>query len=280
MKKYIYSLFSVLLAAVVLTSCTENEGTTPGNDPNPVVTIYKYQVAKPLNPDNDVTLRFAANNKTEQAYYLAEKTADMNTHVTSMGEEGYKDYVVQNGIKLNDISGVSNADVTLTDLAGEYTITAVAVGSGKKTSAKVAFTGLIWTDVATGTYNFFLPARTGMASNATILQSCTSDSKLYRFKDVFGPGYHLKINLLDITATDAGGEYTYFRIPATETPFTYGSYGTISVRDVGYWQGSDAFVTEGGYESGMYADYYCFLMIQYFVSAGNLGYNYDEFVPD
>jgi hypothetical protein len=280
MKKYIYSLFSALLATVVLTSCVEDEGTAPGNDPNPVVTIYQYTVAKPLNPDNDVTLRFAANSQTEEAYYLVEKTADKNARVASIGEAGYKDYVVQNGAKLSDISGASDADVTLTDLFGEYTITAVAVGSGKKIAAETVFTGLIWEDVVSGTYYFFLPARTGMESNSTTLQSCTTDSKLYRFKDVFGAGYHLKINLLDITATDADGEYTYFRIPVSDTPFTYGNYGAISVRDVGYWQGSDAWVTDNGYESGMYADYYCFLCIQYFVSAGNLGYNYDYFVPD
>ena len=38
--------------------------------------------------------------------------------------------------------------------------------------------------------------------------------------------------------------------------------------------------------SGMYEDYFCFIMAQYYVSAGNLGYsagsgnNYDMFIPE
>jgi hypothetical protein len=97
---------------------------------------------------------------------------------------------------------------------------------------------------------------------------------------VFGTGYHMKINLLDLKGKKSGREYTFFRVPVADTPFTYGDYGAVSVRDIGYWQSNDAFITEGGYESGMYADYSCFIYIQYFVSAGNLGYDYDYFVPD
>jgi hypothetical protein len=281
MKKYIYKLFSVLfVAAAVMTSCVEEPGTEPGNDPNPAITIYKYAVSKPLNIDNDVALRFAANSRTTEAYYLAEKTADKNTRIASTGEDGYMDYVVSKGVKINGISGESVVDVTLTDLYGEYTITAVAVSGGAKTSATTVFVGLDWTTLATGTYYFFNASRIGISSNPTTLQVCTTDDKLYRFKDVFGTGYHMKINLLDLKGKDSGGEYTFFRIPTTDTPFTYGDYGAVSVRDVGYWQGNDAYVTEGGYESGMYANYSCFICIQYFVSGGSLGYGYDEFVPD
>jgi hypothetical protein len=278
MKKYIY-LFSVLLATVALTSCAEEEGTVPGNDPNPAVTIYKYAVSRPLNVDNDISLRFATNSKTTEAYYLAEKTVDKDTRVESIGEDGYKDYVVSNGVKLNDISGASAADVTFTDLYGEYTITVVAVGGGTKTSASIVFLGLDWTTVATGTYYFFNSNKIGISSNPTTLQVCTTNDKLYRFKDVFGTNYHLKINLLNLKGND-GGEYTFFRIPVADTPFTYGDYGVVNVRDIGYMYGDDSYVTEDGYESGMYEDYYCFLCIQYFVSAGNIGAGYDEFVPD
>jgi hypothetical protein len=279
MKKYIY-LFSVLFATVAMTSCVEEEGTVPGNDSSPAVTIYQYVVSKPLNADNDVAIRVAANNRTTEAYYLAEKTVDKNTRIASLGEDGYNDYVVSNGVKLSEISGESNADVTLTDLYGEYTITAVAVGDGKKTSAATVFNGLDWTTVATGTYYFFNTGRLGVESNPATLQVCTTNDQLYRFKDVFANGYHMKINLLSLKGRDSYGEYTFFRIPVTDTPFTYGTYGAVSARDIGYWQGSDAWITDNGYESGMYEDYYCFLYIQYFVSAGNMGYGYDEFVPD
>ncbi|MFT4222778.1 hypothetical protein [Dysgonomonas sp.] len=280
MKKYIYRLFIAVFATVAFTACTEDEGTEPGNDSNPVITIYQYKVSKPLNSDNDTRLRFAANSPTSEAYYLAEKTTDKNDRITSIGEEGYKDYVISHGTKINGISGESNVDVTLTDLFGEYTITSVAVGGGLKSSASVIFTGLDWSDKATGTYTFFKPSVTGIASRPTTLQVCTTDEKLYRFKDVFGTGYHMKINLLNLKGNDADGEYTFFRIPVTETSFTYSTYGTVSVRDIGYWQGNDAWVTENGYESGMYADYSCFVYIQYFVSAGSLGYGYDMFIPD
>lgn len=288
MKKYIFRIFIAFLAIAVTTSCTEDEGTDPGNDSSPVITLYKYKVSKPLNPDNDVILRLAANSPTSEAYYLVEKTTDRNDHITSMGEEGYKDYVVSNGIKVNDISGESNADITLTDLFGEYTITVVAVGGGSKTSTATVFNGLDWTDVAAGTYVFATQSVggtpsasvSGMPSHPTTLQICTTDDKLYRFKDVFGTGYHVKINLLNLKGTDADGEYTFFRVPVADTPFTFGSHGAVGIRDIGYWQNNDAFVTENGYESGMYADHSCFVFIQYFVSAGNVGYGYDMFIPD
>lgn len=285
MKRYINSLFAVALATVALTtSCTEEEGTEPGNDSQPSVIVYQYAASRPNNPDNDIVLRFATNNKTNEAYYLVEKTEEKEAHVASMGAEGYMDYVVSNGQKIDGASGESNVDVTITDLYGAYTITAVAVSGSKKTSSESTFTGLAWEDVATGTYQFGASANLinalGLTTAPTTLQVCTTDNTLYRFEDVFGKGYSLKIRLIDQTGKDDDGEYRYFRIPVAETSFTYGNYGAVSVRDVGYWQGSDAWVTDNGYESGMYADHSCFLCIQYFVSAGNIGYGYDYFIAD
>ncbi len=281
MKKYIYNLFMVLLATATMTSCTDDEGTESGNDTNPNIVLYQYKASRPNNPDNDIVLRFAANSKTTEVYYLVEKTADKDVHITSMGKDAYMDYVVSNGTKVNDISGASNADVIVTDLYGEYTITAVAVGENSKTSAETTFSGLSWTDVVTGTYYFFNAEKLGISpTSPTVLQVCTTDANLYRFKDVFGAGYHLKINLIDYKGSNEGGEYQFFRVPATDTPYVYGNYGTVNVRDIGYFQNNDAFVTEGGYESGMYSNYNCFIYVQYYISAGNLGYNYDEFIAD
>jgi len=280
MKKYIYRIFLALLATGTLASCSEDQGTEPGNDPNPMITVYQYAPAKPYNSDNDVIVRFAANSKTLEAYYLAEKTEDRIKHISSLGEEGYKEYIISNGTKLSGISGASDADVTLTGLLGEYTITAVAVNAGNRTTASTVFMGLEWDDVATGTYK-----STNTALNLppvpSILQICTTNDKLYRFKDAFGEGNHLKINMLDIKGEDADGEYRFFRVPPTETPFTYGQHGTVSVRDIGYMVSDETYVTEQGYESGMYTnDYYCFVFIQYYVGAGSLGYGYDAFIPD
>lgn len=278
MKKYIYSLFAVLLVTAAMTSCTVEEGTVPGNDKEPNVVLYSYTVKKPYNEDNDIALRLAFNNQVESAYYLAEKASEKDSRVASMGEDGYMDYVVSNGTKIGEVTG--NTDLTLTDMYGKYAITIVAVNGAKKASASTEFTGLEWNDVVTGTYYFgVIPAVTG-ESTSTTLQICTTDNTLYRLKDVFGKDSHMKIQLLpDYTATDDDGTYTYFRIPATETPFTDAGT-TIGVRDIGYWQGSTAWITDNGYESGMYADNYCFFYIQYYCSGGSLGYNYEYFVPD
>ena len=74
---------------------------------------------------------------------------------------------------------------------------------------------------------------------------------------------------------------SFFRIPEQKLPFTYSTYGNVSIRDVGFWQGDDAYVTENGYESGIYADGSCFICAQYYVSAGSLGLAmYDYFVAD
>lgn len=279
MKKYIYHLFAVLLATATITSCTEEEGTVPGNDPQPNVVMYTYTAKKPYNEDNDIALRLAFNNKVEAAYYLSEKATEKESRIASMGEEGYLDYVVSNGTKISDVT--SDTDLTITDMYGKYAITVVAVSGNQKASASTEFTGLEWADVVTGTYYFAVKADITGESNPTTLQVCTTDATLYRLKDVFGTDSSMKIQLLpDYTAKDSDGTYTYFRIPATDTPFTYGNYGTVGVRDIGYWQGSAAWVTDNGYESGMYEDYSCFLCIQYYVSAGSLGYGYEYFIPD
>lgn len=277
MKKYIYSLFAVLLVTAAMTSCTVEEGTVPGNDKEPNVVLYSYTVKKPYNEDNDIALRLAFNNQVESAYYLAEKASEKDSRVASMGEDGYMDYVVSNGTKIGEVTG--NTDLTLTDMYGKYAITIVAVNGAKKASASTEFTGLEWNDVVTGTYYFgVIPAVTG-ESTSTTLQICTTDNTLYRLKDVFGKDSHMKIQLLpDYTATDDDGTYTYFRIPATETPFTDAGT-TIGVRDIGYWQGSTAWITDNGYESGMYEDYNCFFYIQYY-AAKSKGYKKEYFVPD
>ncbi len=282
MKKNLFKYILLMLGGVVtFVSCTVEEGTEPGNDPEPSILVYQYAASRPNNPDNDVVLRFATNAQTQSAYYLVELTETKEANVASLGEQGYMDYVVENGVQIEGASGDSNVDVTIADLYGSYTITAVAVSGNMKTSSETVFVGLDWTDVATGTYYFDLGKNfIGVESVSTVLQVCTTNPDLYRFKDLFGTGYSMKINLIDYTSSDADGEYRFFRIPATDTPYTYGDYGEIGVRDVGYWQGNDAFVTDSGYESGMYANYNCFLCISYYISAGTLNYGYDYFVAD
>lgn len=285
MRKYINKLFAVVLATATITSCTVEEGTVPGNDKDPNVVVYSYTAKKPYNEDNDVLLRLAFNSKVEEAYYLAEKATEKESKVASMGEQGYMDYVVSNGTKVADVT--TEADLAITDLYGKYAITVVAVSGAKKASAVAEFTGLEWADVINGTYYFGVKPDVTGESRATTLQVCTTDNTLYRFKDVFGKDSHMKFQLLpDYTGTDADGAYTYFRVPATDTPFTYGNYGTVGVRDIGYWQGNTAWITDNGYESGMYEDYTCYISVQYYCSGGSLGYGWtgntklELFIPD
>ena len=288
MKKYIYQLFIALFAIGFMNSCSEDwGGTLPGNDTSPVATVYKYAPSRPYNSDNDVKIRVAINSKTTEAYYLVEKTANI-----TMDESAYMDHVVSKGTKLTvtpaENSGESIAEFMVTDLYGDHTITVVAVGNGTKTLAKTTFTGLDWETKAEGTYYFATKALSGtaaatilrMASKPTALQICTTNAKLYRLKDLFGVGYSMKITMLDLKGEDEDGEYTFFRIPAMEIPFTHTNNLTLNVRDIGYWQGSDLWITERGYESGMYGDYFCFFLISYYTSAGTHGYGYDFFVPD
>lgn len=284
MKKYIESLLLLCVAAFTLTACSEEEGTNPGGDGNPNVVVYQYTPSLPYNADNDVTLRFATNNKVEAVYYLSEPEADYNTHISEMGEAGYNDYVVENGTQVEGIEGQSNVDVTLTGLMGTYYITAVAVSGNQKKAYTTTFTGLAWEDVVSGTYIFNAQPVSGSAlglpNTVTTLQVCTTDETLYRFKDLFGEGYSMKLNMLDLQGQDESGTYRFFRVPEMATPYSYGSYGQISVMDIGYLQGDESFVTAGGYESGMYEDGSCFVMVAYTVSAGYLVYGYDYFIPN
>lgn len=285
MKKYISSTLS-LFAMLAFTACTVDEGTTPGSDSAPYVNIKQYEVTSPLNPDNDVQIRILANNKANDVYYLAEKSADKDAR--GLSADAYADYVVSNGTKatLEDDkqSGGKVVDVTLTDLYGEYTITAVAVNGNAKNASSTSFTGLDWATVCEGTYEFGNPnvqfLLGNITANPTTLQVCTTDKTLYRFKDVFGEGNHLKINLLPkYTATDADGTYTFFRVKDQKLGVQYKG-DDVYVRDIGYWQGDDSFVTEGGFESGMYEDYSCFIYLQCHIGTSNFGYKYDYFIPE
>ena len=266
-----------------LTSCTEEEGTTPGGDSAPLATVYTYSVTAPNNPDNDLQLRIAANDKTQAVYYKAfdaDEIKDINDDaiISRVMSEG-----TQIELEANNQHGGSYADVLIKDMYGEYLIAVVAAAGSQHSLSKVPFTGLEWTDIVTGTWYFAsqIAPVFGVQTLPTTLQVCTTDKNLYRLKDLFGEGFSMKFNTIDQQGEDEDGVYTFLRVPAAITPYEYGDYGTISVRDIGYWQNNDAFVTEGGYESGMYEDHSCFFMIEYYVSAGALGYNfYNYFIPD
>lgn len=215
MRKYIYRLFAVLLTATVMTSCSEEEGTNPGSDATPSVLIYQYAVSDPYNPDNDTFLRLAANSATREAYYLTEATAAMEENLASMGEDGYMNYVIENGEKVDGISGASNADVYITGLSGANTITVVAVNGNAKTYRTAHFTGLTWEPYGTGYWVdgviSSLFAVESVAMTVTMERAETEDEVRFRFSSPYAHpatamddwnaynGYPYDVNFIDGT---------------------------------------------------------------------------------
>lgn len=272
------SIFAIL-TSMLLSACSAEEKMAPVKDAEPASTVYTYTPGEEYNADNDVRVRIVPNSQVNEVYYLVESADQIAEFKEKNGEAAYADHVISDGTKINVKDG--NLDFVIRDLYGQYYITVVSVGNGKRGVNQGEFFGLSWDDITTGTYQFALSAKLGVTTASTTLQICTSDETLYRFKDLFGAGKSLKIVLMpEYKATDDDGEYTFFRVPSQKTGLIYGDYGEIGVRDVGYWQNDDAYVTEYEYESGMYADYSCFICVQYFVSAGNLGLAYyDLFSP-
>lgn len=290
MKRYFESSMIALFTLLAFTACKEDEqGVAPGGDGAPHVAIYQSTVQEPYDADNDLALRLAVNQQTENVYYLAEKTADKEARAMSDAE--YAEYVVANGTEGKLVADQQNsgkyADVVATDMKGDYTITAVAVGAGQKTSSKIMFSGPNWMDVATGTYNFCEKAqqRLGVEEKKTgvLFQKLESDPTLYRFKNLYGFGASLLLRLTDKTGEDQNDKLQFFRVEAQTTPFTFSSYGTVSVRDLGYWQEDDSFAFDPDYGCFMYTGNYkgvVVLGLQFFVTAGSLGYGWDEFYPE
>ncbi|MGM9737649.1 MAG: hypothetical protein ACI3ZT_04450 [Candidatus Cryptobacteroides sp.] len=273
------SILMAVSAMLALVSCTADEKDIPTKDSSPAVTVYTYGPGDDYNEDNDIRVRLVANDATSEVYYLAQPAEQADAYREANGEEAYFEYVVKNGTKAE--LGNGDPDFTLTDLYGLYDITAVAVGKGKTSGGLAEFFGLSWEPYKKGVYYFsVLASKVGLQSAETELQKCTSDETLYRFTNLFGPGKNMKINLLPDYTYEDDGTYTFFRIAPQRTGLTYGNYGEISVRDIGYWQNNDAFITDGGYESAMHESGYCYICAQYYVSVGSIGFNWDEFYPE
>ena len=282
--KKILNILTAALAFVALAACTEKLGTEPGADSTPKTTIYQYSPGDGYNSDEDVTLRFVANGQATKVLYFVELKSAKDAFIEANGEGAYVEKIMAEG---NEIPAdkLGAYDVTLTGLAGTYAVTALSQNGTANVLSETIFYGLSWTTVSTGTYEFAVLNQMGLGPVQTEFQSCDMDPNMYRFKDVYGPGYSLKIvTLPDYTNTDDYGTYTFCRVPNQPTGLTLGNHGAIGVRDIGYWQGDESYVTEGGFESCYYTDGpsqgKLYIMVQYYIAAGNLGYNYDSYIPD
>ena len=276
MKKYIYGLFWALLSVAMFTACSDDEGTDVGSDSQAKVSLYEYAATAPNDADLDTQIRIATNSATQSTYLLVEKTTDYESRVAELGEEGYKDYVVEHGEKVEGAEGAANVDKTIKNLSGSNTIAVVAVGKNKFL-ATVQFTANSWTTVAVGTYNFTgAGAQLFGASTDATLQVNDANPKAFRFKDFWGAGKHMFFNLTGQKGQlQDGSVVSVLTVPEQATPFTYSSYGTIYYADGLTRQTLNA-------PSYMYDDYYCKIAMQWYVSAGTLGSisGYDTFVPN
>lgn len=282
MKKYINGAFFAILAlSTSMVSCTVEEGTEPNSSSSPVVTIYSYTPTSAdgegINPDNDVKIRFVTNNASQSLYYLVDDAATAESEIAS-NKDAYIQKVMNTGTKVDNVSSVST-DHLFTGLVGAKVISAVAQNGSQTYLAQEPFFGISWTTITTGTYYYGVLSGMGLSETESTLQKCDDEDNLYRLTGVLGKGKALQFTTTSATGEDEDGKYVSIRIAPQSSNYTYGSYGAIWTRDVANWQNNASYAAPGsGLNSGMYEDGTCFLSLQYYVTAGNLGYKYDYFI--
>ncbi len=276
MKKIFYLAFAAL--AMAFAACSEADNGSSSGDTLPVVTIYEYDTPSGYNPDATAYVRVVPNAVTSEVWCLVELKADKDAFVEASGQEAYTQRVLAQGERVG-----TDQDVELIreNLEGTYAFTFAAVAAdGAARCYEYVFYGIAWETVCTGTYEYGILGGLGLSPREVELQKAIGQN-IYRLENVFGSGYHLKF-----TAEEEHGTGDYFdcrivRVPVTQTGYTYGSYGYIFCRDVGVWQGNDAFNSFGNYPSFITDDNEVYLMLQYYCSGGSLGYNnYDVFTPN
>ena len=236
-------------AAVLMTSCSADEGTEPGGDTKAYVQTNTYNVAPPLDADADFLVRVSTNSAVKGAYILLEKHDDYSKHIAEMGKDAYNDYVVKNGGVVKGVAGRSEVDTTFYGLKGEYMATVVAVGNNGLAQAadSVSFTGIAWNKVCDGTFTFGPEAQQlfGLTSVVTELDQDADDTAQYRIKNVFGTGYNIKFRRYSLTYKDEeDGEYKVCLVPGQATPFSSKQYGRVFFADAYTYQVANP---EGGY---------------------------------
>lgn len=245
MKKTIEYLAASLCSLLLLTGCTDEQGTEPGGDSAPMATVYQYTAGEGYNADNDCLIRVATNAAARETYYLAELKSAKEEH--KMDEAQYADYVVKNGTKI-DVSASGYKDLYVTNLHGMYVITVVATNGSARSSQSVEFAGLDYKPFGTGTYVCdFL----GFADEVSIEYSEVGNR--YRISSVWTEGYGFSFS-------PSGDKVTVYPTQM-ETGYVHPTYGMVSVSDQGstYDEASKTFtftfkwtVAAGSY--GNYAD--------------------------
>lgn len=142
-KKYL-NVFIVAVCAFALAACSEDEGTDPGHDGGPVVTIYSYDAPSDYDPDVTESLRIVPNGKVDKMYVYTELKADKDAFIASNGEAAYNDRVIELG---QQFDGGEVQELNIENLRGLHATTVVAVAAnGAKHASENLFKGIIWVD--------------------------------------------------------------------------------------------------------------------------------------
>lgn len=267
---------AMLATAALFAACDDTqEGTEPGGDSQPNVVVYQLTADGDYDADMTTKLRLAVNDATETVYVLAESQADYAAHYND-STYAYVDYVVDNGTEFA-VADNKVIDYNISELGGLNYITAVAVkGDTRKMAPSVTFTGYTYSQVeGTEDYVFTDPWKSVCEAK---LYVCNEVPTNYRLKGVCFAKLGTEtfdINMSVYTdedgkpVTSAQGGLTYLRVLAQETPYEYGSYGVVSVRDVAAWQNKEDYVLE--YPCVLTSDNELDLILQLYVTAGSLG---------
>ena len=281
MKKFTY-LLAFCAAVALLFSCTKKEEPYVPGEPDltdsyrisfPAQTITPYEV----NPDDPAasTVTITATREVtsgritvplviEQVPFDAEQVFE---HTDLVFEDGAATAQFQVSFPKAEIGKEYSCHIMIDDpkYASLYSQDSTPYVSFK-------FIKLKWETKATGTLNSWYAE--GAIPNV-VLQHCETYPERYRFVDPYGEGFDLAFTTFGEEKTDEDGDKFYYcRVAPTETPSTYGSYGAISYRDLGYWQADDSFAKLNTF----YPDYNSVtLYINWYVSAGNLGYGAESF---
>lgn len=229
MKKYLYLLFAAFVATTMV-ACTEKVGTEPGNDPNPVVTIYTLAAPADYDPDQTVALRLAPNNKVDKMYILAELKATKDAYIKEKGEDAYANYVVQNGSEVS----LESLDVVIPELMGLHAITVVALDkAGNKFSYETTYKGILWIDAGQA-YIFQNMCHNGVAYfNGYVNVQRQDDCNIFRVVDMYHQlgGNTVPSNTDSVLTFEFDANHDLVSFGTSYEPYIYVNFGG----DHGYW---------------------------------------------
>ena len=172
----------LLTAMTMFIACKEEEGTYPGNDTEPAVSVFQLKAeGEGENPDCDAKIRIATNNQVTDVYYMVEKEETKAANLEKMGETGYMDYVIEKGQKVDNISASQASDVLIKEAYGKNMITIVGVGKGKKVANEIPFFGIKWNPIGIGTFDFPALGVVGVQSKFDV----RDDTEWYRMLNRF-----------------------------------------------------------------------------------------------